>query len=58
MPYLIKNVDWAVKLSEAGNATNVIQKYENRPLLSQEASTKGRKIMLRFSLFLKQIVPL
>jgi len=58
MPYLTKNVDWVLKLSESGPQTSIIQKYESRPFLSEEPTTKGRKLMLRFSLFVKQFVPL
>jgi len=51
---LTNNVDWAVRLTEAGPCANIIQKYEENPL----QTVAGHKIMCRYSVYLKGVVPL
>jgi len=48
------NVDWILRLTEAGPCANIIQKYQNRPLLTPN----GNKMIFRFSVYLKGVVPL
>lgn len=54
LPCLTKSVDWAVRLTETGSCANIIQKYEDNPLLTQA----GHKLVFRYSLYLKGVVPL
>ena len=54
LPSLTKDIDWAMRLTESGPCANIIQKYISRPLLT----TAGHKMIFRFSVFLKSVVPL
>ena len=54
LPCITQNVDWAVRLTEAGPSASIIQKYETKPLLT----AAGHKMLLRFSVFIKGVVPL
>ena len=54
LPNLTTSLDWALRLTEAGRAGSLIQKYNDRPLLS----AAGHKMCLRLSLFVKSIAPL
>lgn len=54
LPCITNNVDWILRLSEAGPCANIVQKYQNNPLLTPN----GNKMIFRFSVYLKGIVPL
>mmetsp|Transcript_19678 Transcript_19678/g.26618 ORF Transcript_19678/g.26618 Transcript_19678/m.26618 type:complete len:191 (-) Transcript_19678:154-726(-) len=54
LPSLTKNVDWAMRLTEGGPCASIIQKVEEKPLLS----SAGHKLLFRYSLYLKGVVPL
>ena len=54
MPCLTKDVDWAMRLTEAGPCANIIQKYEENPLLT----AAGHKMILKYSVYIKSVVPL
>ena len=43
-----------MRLTEAGPSASIIQKYQDRPLLTPA----GHKMIFRFSVFLKSVVPL
>ena len=54
IPNLTTSLDWALRLTEAGRAGSLIQKYNDRPLLS----AAGHKMCFRLSLYVKSIAPL
>ena len=54
LPCITRNIDWALRLSETGPIGNVIQKYETSPRLT----AAGHKMLFRFSVYLKGVVPL
>lgn len=53
-PCITRNADWALRLSEAGPCASVIQKYDTSPMLT----AAGHKMLFRFSVYLKGVVPL
>lgn len=53
-PLLTNDVDWALRLTETGPSATIIQKYLENPMLTPD----GRKMILRFSIYLKSVVPL
>ena len=54
IPCITNNLDWAIRLTEAGPSASIIQKYQEKPLLTPA----GHKMIFRFSVYLKSVVPL
>ena len=55
LPCVTQNVDWALRLTEAGPSASIIQKYIDRPLLTPDGK---QKMVFRLSVFLKSVAPL